>query len=123
MKDHAQILKSSLGQAEGYCELGMWEQAWNVLDDLPEELRPHPDVISRRLDVLIGLKHWGKALILANSLARITPMRADVWFRLACIQAQLEAVDEAKKAIARCVEIDPDWRARIIAEPALEGVW
>jgi len=123
MEHHAENLKRKLDQTEGFCELGMWEHAWSALDDLPDDLRAHPDVISRRLDVLIGLMDWNKGLILATSLSKLMPQRADVWFRLACIHARLEVMDDAKKAIARCIEIDPAWRARILAEPALEGVW
>ena len=42
----------------------MWQQAWDVLDDLPVELKAYLEVLSLRLDVMIGLAHWEKALIL-----------------------------------------------------------
>jgi hypothetical protein len=35
----AGVLRSALAQSEGYCELRMWEHAWNVLEDLPDHLR------------------------------------------------------------------------------------
>lgn len=120
---NASALRTCLDRAEGYCGLGMWESAWNALDELPEELRAHPDVISRRLDVLIGLAHWEKASILGASLAKIMPGRADVWFRVACVQARLGDLGAAKEAIRRCIHIDRGWRLRVLDEPALDGLW
>lgn len=110
-------------QVEGFCELGMWQHAWDLLDDLPDELRVHPDVLSCRLDVLIGLKQWGKALILGKSLVRLMPKDASLWFRLACIQAQLGDMVAAKSAISCCIDIDVGWRLRVVDEPALKGIW
>lgn len=123
MNDHADALHKPLQQSEGFCELGMWQHAWDVLDGLPDELRAHPAVLSRRLDVLIGLKHWDKALILGKSLARVMSHDASLWFRLACIHAQLGDVASAKIAISRCIDIDAGWRLRVVDAPELAGVW
>jgi hypothetical protein len=116
-------LSRALEQAEGYCELRMWESAWNVLEDLPNELRCHPEVLSRRLDCLIGLEHWDKALILGASLSGIMPQRADVWFRLACIRAQGGNIEAAKAALRKCFDIDPGLRLKALHDPMLEALW
>jgi hypothetical protein len=49
-----QILKRALIQSEGYCGLQMWEQAWNVLEDLPDHLRATAEALQARVAVLVG---------------------------------------------------------------------
>lgn len=123
MDDHTDTLHIPLQQAEGFCDLGMWQQAWDALDGLRDELKAHPAVLSSRLDVLVGMKHWEKALILGKSLARVLPNDEKLWFRLACIHAQLGDMEAAKGAIAKCIDIDPGWRIRVVDEALLVGVW
>ena len=117
------IFNRALEQTEGYCELHMWEKAWGVLDDLPDELRAYGEVLSLRLDVLMGLRHWLKAQILCESLIKNIPDRPDVWFRLACIRAQSGETQAATNAVERCVDLDRTWRLRILDEPLLMDIW
>lgn len=123
MTKDAAALHGALEQAEGYCDLGMREHAWNALEDLRDALRVLPVVLLRRLDCLLGLKHWEKARILGESLARLLPQDAGLWFRLACIRAQRGDEGGAKAAVARCIEIDLGWRRRVLDAPDLAGIW
>src|ERR1700759_2665652 len=40
-EQHGKLLHSALKEAEGYAALGMWEEAWKALEDLPDSLRVH----------------------------------------------------------------------------------
>jgi hypothetical protein len=123
MQDPADQLRSALTKCEGYCELSMWEQAANVLDDLADELRTCAEVYEFRLEICIGVRNWECAVILAESLASRFPHRPAAWFRLACAQAQLGNVDAAKETVKVCSEIDPEMRLRMLNEPLLSSVW
>ena len=39
MNNDALLLQSALNQSEGFCMLGMWQEAYDVLEDLPSELK------------------------------------------------------------------------------------
>lgn len=55
--------------AHGYCELHMWQAAWDELESLHAEDRAHPDVLRLRLGIFVGLQRWESAAVLAESLA------------------------------------------------------
>lgn len=103
MDEHAEQLRDALTQCEGYCALCIWEEAWAVLDALPDELRPFLEVHRMRLDILMGRKEWPKALILAQGLCTAAPDKAELWFRCACIHAQLGYLPAARNAVGRSV--------------------
>ncbi|MDF1853197.1 MAG: hypothetical protein P1U85_20330, partial [Verrucomicrobiales bacterium] len=48
----------SLEQAEGFIELGMFSDAWQVIEDLPPEERTSEPVLVIRLRILTGLSQW-----------------------------------------------------------------
>ncbi len=56
-------------QSEGFCELKMWAEAWDVLEDLPDHLRNTAEALQARVAVLVGSGEHEKALILAHSLS------------------------------------------------------
>ena len=54
--------------ANGYCELGMWQDAWDELESLPPEDRGTLPVAVMRVEILKSMKRWESAAILAESL-------------------------------------------------------
>jgi len=123
MNSDADTLLAALRESEGYCELQMWEAAWNVLEDLPSHLKVTGEVLERRVSILVGAGEMPKALMLAESLSTAIPDSPAVWFRLACVQAAVGDIPGAKTAVERCIELDPVWRIRVLDEPGLEGIW
>ncbi len=61
--------------AQGYCELGMFEDALNELDSLPEEVRGSPSTIELRVVILMQAKRWKNALTASRELCRKDPLR------------------------------------------------
>src|SRR5258707_1328850 len=95
-EEDAGILLNALAASEGYCELQMWQQAWNALEELPDHLRNTAEAVQARIPVLVGTGNWQKALILAGSVSSAFPHRPEVWFRLACAQAAAGDIAAAK---------------------------
>lgn len=117
------VLGKALEQAEGFLELGMGDQAWEALEDLPTESKNHPRVLELRLQILISLRQWAKAEILGDSLAGLMPRSIAVWIALARAKAQLGKRVEALRAIEQVVEQDPSRRLELVADDLLAGVW
>jgi hypothetical protein len=110
-EEHGRLLHSALLEAEGYAALGMWEGAWRSLEGLPDSLRVHPHVLSRSVYVLAKMD-WAKAMRLSESLSYVLPERADTWFRMACICAELGDTASASVALRRCVELHTEWQSK-----------
>jgi len=51
-------LDSILAPAQGYFELGLFNDAWEELDKLEPKAKAHPDVLLLRLDILLALSRW-----------------------------------------------------------------
>lgn len=61
----------ALTAATGFCELGMWQEAWHELETLAPEDCAHLCVDLLRLQILVGLQKWYAAAILAESLVEM----------------------------------------------------
>lgn len=116
--------------AEGYVELGMWQQAWDELEDLEPAEKVCLPVLLLHVRILEGLKEWQKALLLVSSVSAKFPHREDVttlYCDILIAHAKVEAVagnlDRAKELVAQCVRLDLDRRLEIVETRELEGLW
>ena len=57
-----------LTAAQGFCEMGMWQDAWDELEKLGPEERAALEVLRLRLGILVGLKRWESAALLATRM-------------------------------------------------------
>ena len=80
-------------------------------------------MLDKRVLVLLESGESAKALILAESLVAAFPHRADVWFRFACANGVAGNIGAAREAAARSIELDMQWRERVLDEPMLEAIW
>lgn len=105
------VLHRALKEAEGYAALGMWEEAWQALEELADSLRVNPKVLGHSVAVLAKME-WAKAMRLSESLTYLLPERADIWFRVACLCAEFGDTVSATVALRRCVELNTEWQSR-----------
>lgn len=77
-------LSKALERSGGFCDLGMWEEAWEEIENLPDELRVQADATAQRLNILMGMQEWNKASYLGIGLCERFPDRMD--FRLMTVQ-------------------------------------
>jgi tetratricopeptide (TPR) repeat protein len=141
----------------GYLSLGMYNDANDVLENLPTQLKTHPSVLSARLDLLIKMKRWEDGVILGRSLFKLWPdecsfyvrtafclheMRrtqearqtllegpealrghAVYFYNLACYEAQLGNIAEAKRQLSIAFKMDQNYKAESLDDPDLEPLW
>lgn len=116
-------LINALNAADGFLILGMWDHAWNAIEDMPSQWKNHPDSLRRRIDALIGLQAWQKALMLSQDALAVFPRRADLWLRKARLQAQSGDLEGARQSAQTCVSLDFTRRLDVVGDPLLAGIW
>lgn len=115
--------KQAIEKAEGFVALGIGDDAWEVLEDLPTELKNLPRVLELRLESLVCMKNWQMAKILGDSLAASLPDSVSVWWSLARVRAGLGQREAALQAMGRVAALDASLRLRMLDDPLLMGVW
>jgi predicted Zn-dependent protease len=60
--------------AQGFHDLGMFNDAWAALDDLSPEQKAHPQVMLLRLDILLALHRFEDAVVLGTGACRQWPL-------------------------------------------------
>jgi len=114
---------AALVQSARLREREEWTDAWNVFEVLPGHLKITPEVLQARVAILLESSEGLKALKFAQSVAEAFPQRPEVLFRLACAYGANGRNDEAREAAMRCVDLDWQWRERVLDEEWLEGIW
>ena len=67
-------VRERMEAAHGFHELGMHNDAWAALDNLPPEDKAHPLVVLLRLDILLALERWDDAVALGTGACRQWPI-------------------------------------------------
>src|SRR5260221_10306027 len=89
----------TLVAAQGYCELGMFDDALAELDSLPAEFGPHPMVVELRTVVLMQAKRWKLALTSSRSLCRVAPDKTTGFIHTAFCLHELGRTAEARDTL------------------------
>ncbi len=97
---------TALNEFDGYKELKMWLEAWQILENLPKRLQRHPAVLVRKVDVLLALNECKKATILARGITRLWPGIPEAWHRLASVFAQRGKLASARKAVSKYLALN-----------------
>ncbi len=85
--------------AQGYCELGMYDDALGELDSLPEELTQHAAVMELRAVTLMQAKRWKQALTASRSLCRVAPDKTTGFIHAAFCLHELGRTSEARDTL------------------------
>lgn len=98
-------LAKVLLEAEGYLELGLFDESSRVLAELPPEMQSLSKVMGFRVAVYMTAKQWGAAAEMAACLVEREPGEAGWWINLAyCVRRQ-KSVDEAEAILLRAVRL------------------
>jgi len=114
-------------EAEGFVILGMYEEAWELVDALPPEIRATSPVLRVRLACAMAAERFDTVQEIAQVLAKAG--RADAQFaarvlhELAAIHYLSGHVELAKHLMESAVEAHPDQRMSIIADPHLKHLF
>lgn len=94
----------SLAPAEGYLELGLYDDAWAELDKLGPGGGADPDVSILRLDILLGLNRWEDAVALGIGCCRDWQNHDGIFLRTASALAGLEDFGKALELLRNAPE-------------------
>lgn len=89
---HARILLA----AQGYAELGMFDDGLAELGTLPEELQQETIAIELRLAILMQAHRWNIALIVSRELYRSAPDKSIGYIHAAFCLHELGATQDAR---------------------------
>jgi len=85
--------------AQGYSELGMFDDAIAELDSLPEETTQHSTVIELRTVILMQAKRWKPALTASRELCRTEPDKSSGFIHAAFCLHELGRTAEARDVL------------------------
>jgi predicted Zn-dependent protease len=91
-----QVVREKMAPAHGYHELGMHEDAWKTLDNLPPEDKADPIVILLRLDILLALHRLEDAVALGTGACRQWPTMASFFVKTVAALMELNDHEKAK---------------------------
>lgn len=113
----------SIKAAEGYVELGLFQEAWDELDDLPPEEKTSPTVMRLRLPCSIHFEKWDMVETLAEILrygdSDDQLIAAATFKTLAVVACRTGKTELAKRYVRSAVEVAPEIRLEIIDDELL----
>ena len=117
-----------LTMAEGYIDLGMHEEAWACLEELPPIDRIMPEVIDLRVRICLAMERWEMGSHLANVLSTSVSeeYRKNVarfyhaYARHLCANGMAVL---AKEQVRLAVEAWEGIRREIVKDDELDAVW
>jgi predicted Zn-dependent protease len=84
---------------DGYLALGMFMEANDELERLPNEIKTHPQVLTARLTLLMELERWENGVILGRSLFKLWPDCCEFYIRTAYCLHELKRTQEARQTL------------------------
>lgn len=87
--------------AQGYVELGLYEEAQAELAPLPEGMHSRVDVVEIMLLCLMGAHRWAEALALATKLCTQEPMEPGGFIHAAFCLHELHRTADAVDVLSR----------------------
>ncbi|HEX3854184.1 MAG TPA: hypothetical protein VHW01_24640 [Polyangiaceae bacterium] len=85
--------------AQGYSELGMYDEALAEIASLPEDVTENATVMELRTVVLMQAKRWKLALTASRALCRATPDKTSGFIHAAFCLHELGRTTEARDAL------------------------
>ena len=90
--------------AIGFCELGMWQDAWDELENLEPEDRARPEVLRIRLGIFMALQRFESAAIRATSLISSGFATPTTWLQGALAIRRHRTLADARDFLLRAEE-------------------
>ena len=92
-------IESQLESFSGYLDLGMFLEANEELEKLPEEIKHLPRVLEARLALLMEMEHWEEGVTMGKSLSKEWPEEHEFYFKTAYCLHELKRTQEAGRCI------------------------
>ena len=93
--------------SSGYLELGMFDDAALVLEEIAPEDKNRNEVLGARVNLYMVAKKWDMAAAVASHLVKVDPGTAGWWISLAYALRRTESVEKAESILLRAQTIHP----------------
>jgi tetratricopeptide (TPR) repeat protein len=93
--------------SSGYLELGMFDDAALVLEEIAPEDKNRNEVLGARVNLYMVAKKWDMAAAVAGHLVKVDPGAASWWISLAYAVRRTESVEKAEAILLRAQAIHP----------------
>jgi tetratricopeptide (TPR) repeat protein len=87
--------------SSGYLELGMFDAAALVLEEIAPDDKNRMEVLGARVNLYMAAKKWDMAAAVASHLVKVDPKTAGWWISLAYALRRTEGVEKAKAILLR----------------------
>jgi predicted Zn-dependent protease len=89
----------TLTAAQGYCELGMFDEALEELESLPTDCWEDPTVVEMRTVILMQARRWKLALTASRLLCRVASEKTSGFIHAAFCLHELGRTMEAREVL------------------------
>ena len=93
--------------SSGYLELGMFDDAAMVLEEIAPEDKTRTEVLGARIALYITAKKWDMAVAVVSHLVKIEPENEAWWINLAYSLRRSEDIEQAEAIPLRAQAIHP----------------
>ena len=94
--------------SSGYLELGMFDEAAQVLEEIKPEEKTRNEVLGARVNLYMAARKWDMAAAVASHLVKVDPETAGWWISLAYALRRTESVEKAELILLRAQAIHPE---------------
>jgi Flp pilus assembly protein TadD len=93
--------------SSGYRELGMFDSAAQVLEEIAPEDKNRTEVLGMRVQLYMAAKKWDMVAAVASHLVKVEPENAGWWITLAYSVRRIEGIEKAEAILLRAQAIHP----------------
>jgi lipopolysaccharide biosynthesis regulator YciM len=93
--------------SSGYLELGMFDDAASVLEEIAPEDKTRNEVLGARMNLYMVAKKWDMAAAIASHLVKVEPENEGWWISLAYSIRRSEGLEKAEVILMRAQAIHP----------------
>jgi Flp pilus assembly protein TadD len=94
--------------ATGYRELGMFDEAARVIEEVDAEDKGRKEVLAVRVDLYMAAQNWKLVAEVARHLVDIESENAAWWINLAYATRRAESIDKAQALLLQARKLHPD---------------
>jgi lipopolysaccharide biosynthesis regulator YciM len=93
--------------SSGYLELGMFDDAALVLEEIAPEDKNRNEVLGARVGIYMAARKWDIAAAVASHLGKVEPQTAGWWISFAYAVRRTESVEKAEAILLQAQVIHP----------------
>jgi Flp pilus assembly protein TadD len=93
--------------SSGYLELGMFDDAAMVLEEIAPEDKTRNEVLGARVGIYMAARKWDMFAAVASHLVKVEPQNAAWWISLAYALRRTESVEKAEAILLQAQAIHP----------------